>query len=47
MSEETSSARLAEPYWVFEDYVEKAQFTCMEDALYRLYDVGIVDGCVA
>ena len=45
--EETSSARLVGSYKSFEIFVENAQFTCMEDALYSLYVAGLVDGCVA
>lgn len=45
--EETSSASLVGSYNSFENFVENAQFTCMEDALYSLYLAGLVDGCVA
>ena len=45
--EETSSASLVGSYNSFENFVENAQFTCMEDALYSLYRAGLIDGCVA
>ena len=44
--EQTSSAHLTVTYSLFEQYVEKEQFKCMEEALYKLYSVGVVDGCV-
>ena len=45
--EETSSASLVGSYNSFENFVENAQFTCMEDALYSLYQAGLIDCCVA
>lgn len=43
----TSSANLVCTLNEFEHFVERSKFTCMEDALYRTYEAGLVDGCVA
>lgn len=43
----TSDARPFGTYEAFRFFVEENSFTCMEKALCKLYEAGIIDGCVA